>query len=209
MRGALSSVAFLLALATGACASNDTSPATAETDPQACSTCHMSEFTAVKNPPHLGQKPTTCGTCHSQADWHPSVLTHSWPLNGAHAKKDACFECHKGDPTVYQGTPKACFGCHAADFQHGPNHVAGHFPETCEECHSTTAWKPRLPNAKAAPTTKSPPKEIETAATAATGGATTTPKAKVARPKPSPSTTGLPKGVGPPDVTSGASHHGY
>jgi hypothetical protein len=136
-----------------ACSSPGETLAKVDDDPQACASCHMDDFSRVRKPPHIGQKPTTCGICHKQADWHPSILNHSWPLTGAHANAASCFECHKGDPPEFRGTPKLCFGCHAADYQRGPDHVTDHYPTTCEVCHSTAAWKPILASAKVPPKT--------------------------------------------------------
>jgi hypothetical protein len=162
----------------------------------------MDEFSQVRKPPHVGQKPTTCGVCHTQDDWHPSVLNHPWALTGAHAKSDACFECHKGDPPEFRGTPKACFGCHAADYQRGPNHVAAHFPTTCESCHSTTAWKPLLPTAKMTP--KTPPGKTTPAPADSDTPKIVEPKGKETKPK--PHATASPA-ASAPDVTTGASHY--
>lgn len=37
-----------------------------------------------------------------------------------------------------------CVACHQSDYQQAsdPNHSAAGFPNTCEDCHSTTAWSP-------------------------------------------------------------------
>ena len=134
-------IALLLA-ALLACACDtgalDVSPAPTTGSAGECATCHLSEFQSA--PHHEGEKPTTCATCHSQDGWHPTRLQHAWPLTGAHTKA-SCFYCHKGQPPLFLGTPRECYGCHRADYEKAPRHVAEHFPTTCERCHNTTAWK--------------------------------------------------------------------
>lgn len=38
----------------------------------------------------------------------------------------------------------ACWGCHSPSYlaTTAPNHVASGLPRTCQDCHSTTSWKP-------------------------------------------------------------------
>jgi hypothetical protein len=128
-----------------------------EEDPQRCASCHMDEVRAVTKPPHLGTLPTTCGVCHSQDSWKPSVLDHAWALTGAHAQAN-CFQCHTGANPKFVGTPKLCFGCHKPDYEKAPGHVARKFPQKCEKCHSTTNFTERLENAPAAPGSDPKPK---------------------------------------------------
>jgi hypothetical protein len=133
-----------LPLLLAACsASSGAAPAEAEKDPQRCATCHLDEYRATTHPVHVGEKPTTCAICHTQDSWHPDVLSHPWPLDGAHAKT-ACFKCHTGDPPKFEGTAKACYGCHKSEYQKAPNHVARKFPTTCDGCHLATTWKDRI-----------------------------------------------------------------
>ncbi|MEK7787583.1 MAG: cytochrome c3 family protein, partial [Chloroflexota bacterium] len=56
-----------------------------------------------------------------------------FPLTGQHAVI-ACDTCHAN--AVYLGTPRECEACHAGV------KPANHFPGSCDNCHSTTAWKP-------------------------------------------------------------------
>ena len=77
-----------------------------------------------------------------------------WELTGAHLKAAAdrdvagtekqvkCFWCHRGEASTWKGTKKECLACHADDRTTSkfPGHAS--FPDTCEECHSTTAWSP-------------------------------------------------------------------
>ena len=145
MRAPLSSLlAFVVAAAAvAACgvaesAGPDADPR-APRDPQACYGCHAPDYMSADG--HVGKRPTTCGVCHTTTRWGHSPIDHAfWPLTGAHEKVD-CFRCHEGTPPVFRGTSKECVGCHRKDYERAPNHV-GRRPTTCEECHSTDAWKP-------------------------------------------------------------------
>ena len=220
MRAALLVTSLSVAALAAACSSvEDAYPsADVKQDPQACASCHLSDYEQVRHPPHAGVKPTTCAICHTQDDWHPSVMNHPWPLTGAHAKEDICGECHHGEPAVFRGTPRACYACHAAEYQKAPDHVALAYPTTCEECHSTSAWKPTLRGAERLPRPKTPEKSDEkTPETNETPGvATSAPTTKKNPPKPklprvTPTATSTSTGsptTKPPDVTTGSSRRG-
>lgn len=220
MRGAILVASLSVAALLGACSSvEDAYPsADVKQDPEACASCHLSDFNGVHHPAHKGVKPTTCGICHSQDGWHPSVVNHPWPLTGAHAKEDVCFECHHGDPPTFRGTPKACYACHAADYQKGPDHVELPYPTTCEQCHGTTAWKPALPGVERLPRPKAPeinePPTTPTETTKTKTGTKTGTKPKTT-PTPTATSTGTPTAwptstgtTKPPDVTTGSSRRG-
>jgi hypothetical protein len=162
--------------------------------PTACDDCHMSDFRSA--PKHVGQKPTKCAVCHASYAWHPQRIDHPFfPLDGAHAKA-ACFDCHRGNPLQFGGTPKECVGCHRADYDKSrfPGHSS--FPLTCEKCHSVSVWKPTLssfvlPESEHAETP--PPKQVKS-----------TPKPPEPRSRasvPPPISTSRPR----PDGVSGAS----
>jgi len=112
-------------------------------DPQACAGCHMDAFRAARNDVHTRQGENPCGVCHSQDAWHPSVMSHPWPLTGAHAKA-LCSKCHQGEPPKFKGTSKDCVSCHRKDYDKAPNHVAKKFSTKCEQCHQTDEWADRL-----------------------------------------------------------------
>lgn len=136
---------ILAAALAGACSAGpslNVQPAPTTGSAGQCATCHMSEFTSA--PEHEGVKPTTCATCHTQQGWHATRLQHAWPLTGAHTRAK-CFYCHKGRPPVFLGTPRQCYGCHRADYERAPRHVAEHFSTRCEKCHVTSAWNSLLP----------------------------------------------------------------
>jgi hypothetical protein len=101
-----------------------------------CARCHLADFQGAHG--HPGKKPTTCAVCHTQDRWHPIVLDHRWPLEGAH-EKASCFKCHTGDPPEYRGLGKECVDCHRKDYERAKNHEKK--AETCEGCHTTDSWK--------------------------------------------------------------------
>jgi hypothetical protein len=93
--------------------------------------------------------------CHTQNSWHPSRIEHpGYALTGAHLKaaedetlagkekQVKCFWCHRGEPSTFKSTKTDCLSCHATDRATStfPGHAA--FAATCEDCHSTDAWKP-------------------------------------------------------------------
>jgi hypothetical protein len=138
---------YVLACFVSACAmkeSDETGPPSAR-----CAGCHLKEYEATTHPPHRGVRPTTCAVCHGETSWHParSVLVHSFPLEGAHAKT-ACFNCHGGSAPTFEGTTKLCVDCHHKDQAAANLRIAHHstFPSQCQTCHTTSAWKPTLPD---------------------------------------------------------------
>lgn len=135
-----------LMLAAG-CQSAHSDAAAVETVPgQSCFGCHTHEFINSSKPPHkVLAFSQACATCHSQDAWHPATgFDHQeiWPLTGAHVGP-ACASCH-GD--FQAQLDPACVACHLDDYNgaKAPNHLAQNTPKTCQNCHSTTAWKPAL-----------------------------------------------------------------
>jgi len=113
--------------------------------PTQCYACHAADFQQAQ-PNHVSAGfPTGCEQCHGMNNWLGAKFDHlkmtGFALQGAHALLD-CSACHIGGR--FQGTPAACVGCHLPDYQGAtnPNHVALAFPQTCQTCHSTTAWQP-------------------------------------------------------------------
>ena len=175
-----------------------------------CAACHMEEYEHVRQPPHVGVRPTTCGVCHVQSDWRPDVVQHDfWPLAGAHKGRPdtQCSWCHKGTPWVFKGTPKACVGCHKEDYDAStfPDHQT--FPTKCANCHSTEAWKPAkhplppppppAPTPTPTPSTKGTPKGTPPRSPPRTTPTATVPSTSVPIPRP----TSVPT-TRPPDVIS-------
>src|ERR1700756_1939256 len=108
-----------------------------------CVSCHLKDFQGTTNPNHPQQGfSQTCDQCHNTAAWTPAKFDHSasgFPLTGAHASVQ-CTQCHINNN--YNITNTVCVSCHLKDFQgaNNPNHVAGGFPQTCQQCHSTASW---------------------------------------------------------------------
>jgi hypothetical protein len=168
----------------------------------ACAKCHMTEFQAARHPLHVGEKPTTCGICHTQASWHPSRLEHPWPLTGAHARGH-CFYCHHGDEPVFRGTKKECIDCHRPEYEKAPGHDKN--PTTCQLCHGTEAWNPPLPDHPEIAREPEPVPEPEAPDASAPAIDAATPVVrKPPRPRPVPTPTAP---TSKPDTTTGASRH--
>ena len=114
--------------------------------PTQCSGCHLVDYNKATNPNHVAAGfPQDCSICHTAAQWQGAKFDHSaatkFPLTGAHVQV-ACSQCHAGGR--FAGTPAVCSGCHLAAFNQtsNPNHAAAGFPQTCEICQNTSAWKP-------------------------------------------------------------------
>jgi len=98
--------------------------------PGDCFSCHAAKDV------HKGQFGKNCGTCHQTTKWSGAKFDHNataFPLIGNHVKL-SCNSCHKND--VFEGTPKACFACHAKDEDHN-----GQLGTNCSTCHVPTGWK--------------------------------------------------------------------
>ena len=107
--------------------------------PSDCYSCHAATYQTA--PGHVASSfPHTCGQCHSITAWLPARYDHTgFPLTGAHTGLD-CTRCHTGG--TFSPLPSNCYSCHAANYQGAPNHSALNFPQTCQQCHTTTAWIP-------------------------------------------------------------------
>lgn len=108
--------------------------------PTECVGCHRQDYDSNPFPGH-DQYPTTCEQCHNTQAWTPaSGFDHPWPLDGAHGNA-TCASCH-GNPPVYAGTSTACVSCHRQDYDSSPYPGHDAFATTCQDCHTTAAWKP-------------------------------------------------------------------
>ncbi len=109
-----------------------------------CQSCHLDTWNGTSAPNHqesgLGRD---CAQCHGSRRWTdtPGFAHAAFPLQGAHART-SCASCHAGGQ--YAGTPSACFSCHETDWTTAvnPNHVQGNYPQNCEVCHTSSAWRP-------------------------------------------------------------------
>jgi hypothetical protein len=111
----------------------------------ACVTCHLKDFQGTTNPNHVTANfPQTCNQCHSTTTWLNATFDHNstgFPLSGLHTVPPrACTDCHVNNN--YNLTTNACVSCHLKDYQGttNPNHVTSNFPQTCDQCHSTSTW---------------------------------------------------------------------
>ncbi|MBK7980955.1 MAG: hypothetical protein IPK06_13330 [Ignavibacteriae bacterium] len=119
------------------CHSVNTSNASAE-----CYTCHADNYSSA--PGHVQQNyPKTCQDCHNTSNWNETSFDHNktnFVLTGAHINAN-CSSCHQSG---YTNTSKECISCHQNNFNNSlePNHSQVGISTTCEDCHSTSAWKP-------------------------------------------------------------------
>jgi hypothetical protein len=112
-----------------------------------CYSCHANDFKTATNPNHVTASfSTSCESCHGTNTWLDAKFDHAsvgFPLTNAHADPPRmCLDCHINNN--YNLTTTACASCHLKDFQGAtnPNHVAGGFSQTCQQCHTTIAWQP-------------------------------------------------------------------
>jgi hypothetical protein len=108
----------------------------------ACVSCHLKDFQGTTDPNHVQAGfPQTCQTCHTTSNWNASFnhSTTGFPLTGAHTTLQ-CAQCHTNGN--YGLTDTSCVSCHLRDYQGttDPNHVQAGFPQTCQNCHTTTNW---------------------------------------------------------------------
>jgi hypothetical protein len=113
----------------------------------ACVSCHLKNFQAATNPNHVaGGFSQACQQCHTTIAWQPATFDHTtvgFPLTNAHADPPrVCADCHINNN--YNITTTACVSCHLPNYQgaKNPDHVAGGFSQTCQQCHTTIAWQP-------------------------------------------------------------------
>lgn len=112
--------------------------------PNDCYSCHQSDYEGTSDPNHIQNGfSQTCTDCHNTTAWEPANFDHaqtSFLLTGEHTSL-TCVSCHASG---YSGTPTDCYACHQSDYDGtiDPNHQNAGFAQTCQDCHSTTAWEP-------------------------------------------------------------------
>ena len=111
----------------------------------ACITCHLKDYQGTTNPNHVTANfPQTCDQCHSTSTWLSATFNHDstgFPLTGLHTVPPrACTDCHVNNNYSLNST--ACVTCHLKDYQGttNPSHVSSNFPQTCDQCHTTSTW---------------------------------------------------------------------
>ena len=108
----------------------------------ACVSCHLKDFQGATQPNHVQSNfSQTCTQCHNTTTWTGAKFDHSttgFPLTGVHTTIQ-CAQCHVNSNYNLTSANTTCVSCHLKDFQGttNPNHVAGGFPQTCEQCHNT------------------------------------------------------------------------
>jgi len=108
-----------------------------------CINCHQNDYNGTNNPPHQATGfPTTCGTCHTTANWLGATFNHAttgFALTGFHTTLQ-CTQCHVN--SNYSLNSPACINCHLTDYKNAnnPPHTQSGFPQDCTLCHSTTNW---------------------------------------------------------------------
>lgn len=116
-----------------------------------CYSCHRSSYDQTVNPNHAQLSfPQTCDNCHSTGGWKPASFDHNttaFPLTGRHAAT-SCASCHTSGN--YQLTYSGCYACHQSQYQSAPGHATQGYPQLCQSCHGTSAWKPSTFNHDAA-----------------------------------------------------------
>ena len=112
-----------------------------------CASCHLKDYQNTNNPNHAQQGfSQTCEGCHTTNAWSPANFDHSktqFPLTGQHTVPPRqCSDCHVNNN--YNITNTTCVSCHLKDYQgtNNPNHVQQGIPQTCDVCHTTSAWQP-------------------------------------------------------------------
>jgi len=109
-----------------------------------CYSCHQQDYVSVQDPNHIQNNfSVDCTQCHTTNNWMEVTFDHGitiFELTGVHINTD-CLSCHQEG---FDGTPTDCFSCHLDEYNNttDPNHQAANFPNTCEDCHTTTAWTP-------------------------------------------------------------------
>ena len=88
-----------------------------------CSSCHNGTAATGKTQTHLVTT-NACEACHNTATWRPATSVDHTQVTGT------CVSCHSGSVTISTGTVTG----------KTPTHIAS--SNNCENCHTTSAWKP-------------------------------------------------------------------
>ncbi len=111
--------------------------------PTDCVNCHLPAYNAAANPNHkTAGFSQACQSCHTTTSWRGATFAHrSFVLAGKHASL-ACAQCHTNG--TYAARPTSCVSCHLARFNATtrPSHASKAYPQTCERCHTPSAWVP-------------------------------------------------------------------
>ncbi|MFQ5750968.1 MAG: cytochrome c3 family protein, partial [bacterium] len=106
-----------------------------------CNSCHQDV--------HQAKMGNDCERCHTLQGWEifntEEIHSNSqFPLMGRHSLVD-CQSCHQNQQQGdFALLTTDCISCHQAQYleTENPNHVAGSFSTTCQECHDMNNWQP-------------------------------------------------------------------
>lgn len=140
---------LLLALLVACTQQHD--PGVVEVGLNDCYACHRSDYEAVVEPPHVGEKPTTCGDCHATAYWVPALdggnhPETAFPIRGGAHSGIACTDCHLPElGTNAGGQNVSCIDCHTGHhsmaLMNEKHHEVDDYswdeanPTFCRQCH--------------------------------------------------------------------------
>lgn len=113
-----------------------------------CYTCHQSDYETVIEPPHVGEKPTTCNDCHRTDAWVPALdggdhPEAEFPIRSEAHSGIACVDCHLPElGSNVGGANVSCIECHTRGPMDDKHHeVSGYGwdatrPQFCRDCHA-------------------------------------------------------------------------
>ncbi|MCA8966160.1 MAG: hypothetical protein H6838_20295 [Planctomycetes bacterium] len=93
-----------------ACSSCHTTPGIYAGLNPACATCHLAQYQATTNPPHVSfGMSQQCQQCHGTTVWSNGSFVHTFPITSGAHRNMACFDCHNnaGNRLAF-----SCIDCH-------------------------------------------------------------------------------------------------
>jgi len=109
--------------------------------PIECELCHQADLARATSPDHAASGwVADCQRCHTTTLWAQASVPHdAFPLVGGHSGL-GCTQCHTSG--TFETISSDCYVCHQTDYEGAPDHVAQSFSQSCQDCHSVTAWTP-------------------------------------------------------------------
>jgi hypothetical protein len=109
-----------------------------------CQDCHKDEHNGQFAKRAAG---SDCSACHTESGYKPTRFDRtahnksSFPLEGKHADLP-CVKCHQpeGKAAVYKTGKLICSACH--EDKHDKQFTSAPFENRCDQCHTTTSFKP-------------------------------------------------------------------
>jgi len=121
-----------------ACTSCHTTPGTYAGLSTQCASCHISDYNATNNPPHLSfQMSQQCQDCHGTTNWGAGNWNHAFPIHSGAHNNMACFDCHNNPANRVQFS---CIDCHEhrqSSMNSKHSGVSGYVwaSANCYQCH--------------------------------------------------------------------------